>query len=464
VSERMRYVLYAGVLMGAVAVGVAVDVFGGEVDRAQSVPTEGARFAAKALFCPPSDAEAGSVRLAIAAADSAGISIGVEPAEQDAKELGDQMLFYRSDDAAPLEVVGYGGPVTAAGLGSASKPVEGAGATLCAEAASAHWDFASGSSSLDADERLLLYNPFPDEAVVRIEFATPTGERAPAALTDVAVPAGESVSVQVNEALQTVRSVGASIDAVRGRVVAWRQQFEKTSDEGPGGIEMTLGAPSPSENWYFAQGAVGEGTDERISVMNPGNKEAVVQIALTTQDETLTPAGLVELPVPGRSAQTFSLARALRKVTGARVGVSALVRSMNGVRVVAERSIEYSLGDIQGVAAEVGATAPKSKWISPPAAAQAIADSLAIFNPGATRASVSVTLAGVTGRTVRPKELAEIKVRGRSRVSIGLNAFTGGLPMVARVEATSPVVVERTAYAAAGDVATVRGVPVTPRP
>mgnify|MGYP006182164531 CR=1 FL=1 len=65
------------------------------------------------------------------------------------------------------------------------------------------------------------------EAVVTVEFFTPTGKTTKANLAEVAVPAGESKFIAVNDYILRQPVLGASVTARRGRIVAWRTMFAR---------------------------------------------------------------------------------------------------------------------------------------------------------------------------------------------------------------------------------------------
>ena len=59
--------------------------------------------------------------------------------------------------------------------------------SACATAASASWYFADGVTTRDARLTYLLYNPYPDDAIVDMEFATNEGPFSPQPLQGLVV-------------------------------------------------------------------------------------------------------------------------------------------------------------------------------------------------------------------------------------------------------------------------------------
>jgi hypothetical protein len=291
---------------------------------------------------------------------------------------------------------------------------------------------------------------------VRATFFTPTGERVRANLADIAVPAGENTEIALNRFIRLQPIVSVEIEAVRGRVVAWRSIVIKRRD-GPTGLASSLGATSPSVTWYFAAGEVGDSAEDRITILNPSNDEAVVTVSLSTADKPIQPQSLVEVSIPPRTSKRLSLSDATK---GLRAGVSAVVTSTNGVPLVAEQSLAISN---RGVSAEVGLTRAAEEWLVGPAALRPSDDSVAVMNPSSQTAHVSMTLLYEHGAPRRPAALQRIAIPAGLRREIALDRWTTGQVSYVRIRSASPIVAERVAFSgAAGDLADVAGVPLRP--
>jgi hypothetical protein len=131
------------------------------------------------------------------------------------------------------------------------------------------------------------------------------------------------------------------------------------------------------------------------------------------------------------------------------VGHAAELQSLNGVPVVAERTLTatapspwYGLGEIPG------ATLIADQWLVPSTQTDRAHDGwLYLYNPG--RAPVNGVLAGLdNGRTVG---FRHITVGAGKRVSIHLNPLsTRSLTMPLTVDMSGPVFVEADFYGAQG--------------
>ena len=130
----------------------------------------------------------------------------------------------------------------------------------------AQWWFADGYTKDASKEDIVITNPFPDVAIVNFELATAEGNRSPSTLQGYPVP-GRSVSVvHLDSVVRDDDSVAVGVTSTRGRVVVGRAQRYAGADRA--GFTMNLGAPSLTDQAFFADGESGEGIDERYSVFN----------------------------------------------------------------------------------------------------------------------------------------------------------------------------------------------------
>ncbi|MFN2490086.1 MAG: DUF5719 family protein [Actinomycetota bacterium] len=458
---RLPRELVAGALIAiAAAAGIAFDAASEFTAPVRSAPSP-TRFVQRASFCPPpAERSGGRARIAIAVAGEESIPVDVEPGA--AVEVSpDRLLVSPVIERSASSVTGLGAQAAASASASLEPPTQGAAAATCASAASDRWYLPAGTSALGSDERLLLFNPFLDEAVVRVVFFTPSGTSSKANLADVAVPAGRSVEVRVNEFVLREPRLGAAVLVTRGRVVAWRELLPATRKRP--GVEMTLGARATAPVWYFPEGGVGKGYDETISLLNPSDDEAVVTITLASADKVVQPPQLVELAVAPHTIRTVSLAEVASQPTEPQ-GVSAWVTATNGVPVVAERTVRYDGKQRTGVSSEVGASEAARAWLLGPASLDPTRDAVAVLNPGSSDATLSLELIRAGGEPLMPARLRSIAVPAGLRAAVRIERWTRGRDAVAVVLSSSePVIAERVAYSAAdSDAAAVMGSPVTP--
>jgi hypothetical protein len=464
-SERVREMVFAGVLVLALVMGVLLDAVASDVSEPNGTVAPDETISARAVFCPPSSGQGDTrAQIALGSMSERPAMVAIEPLRPTRTEIAPSrgaVLIY--DDPRAADVVGYGGAVGAGSVTTSREPVPGVGAAQCSATASTTWYFAAGSASLASQERILIYNPFPDEAVVGMTFYTPTGQETKTTFQEVPVPARSWRSVDINKAIRVRGVVGVALDARRGRVVAWRELFSKP-EELPPGVQASLGATTAARRWFFPDGAIGPGAAERISVLNPNDSEARVNIRLATSRSTIQPRRLLEVPVPRQSAISLSLEEFV-KPPKELTSVSATLTSLNEVDVVAERTVWYSTGDISGVASETGSQQTSERWLLPPAAIEPSTDAVAIMNPTSRRAQVDISFLRTEDAPVAPGELQNLVLGPGSRVKLPVGSYTEGRPMLARVVASEPVVAERFAYSnRESDVASVMGLPLRQLP
>ena len=458
--ERLREGTVGVLLLSALAGGVALDLGSDGVERGREAPVKGPRFEERALFCPPAAAGravTGRLTMASESGDELEVEVSPQLTEPLALEGGHARVVKVAD---PTIVIGRGGAVFASAMNAFSEPVAGVGAAPCSRSASSRWYFGEGSSILGFDESLLVYNPFPDEAVVRVVFFTDVGESAKANLADVGVPAREWRAVRVNDFILRQRVLAASVEAVRGRVVAWRAATVK--DERGSGVQLSLGSPTAGHTWYLPAGAVGEDVFERIAVLNPSDEEAVVSVQVLTSEKALQPPKLVDLAIPARSSRSIPVGRSVTGRQAEEGGVGAIVRSTSGTDIVVEGTVFYDSRLLRGVASAVGAQRPQRDWLLGPAALAPDTDTAFLLNPGGETASVSIELWFGEDEPLRPGPLQDVEVGAGTRTRVQLQKWTGRRPVVAVVASDAPIVAARSASTSA-DVATIMGLPVATR-
>ena len=446
-----------GIIVAAAVIGVALDLTRDGVTKPVSdIAAEPGSFKTRAAFCPPPFSQRfGTQTVAVAADPGSPASIRIQPQESENSDLPEGRLLMQRIEGPAIEAVGYDAVLHAAALIASDKPVTGSGAARCPRVVSEKWYFPAGSSSLGYDERILVRNPFPDEAVVTVTFFTPTGKTIKANLAEVAVPAGQSKFIQVNDFILRQPVLGAAVTAQRGRIVAWRVMFAESEDR-PNGVYFELGATSPSEAWYFPEGQVGGGIEEVITLLNPNRREAIVTISLATRSKPVQPPKLVEVKIAPGAVKAISLPQVLSDRDQDLGGVGAIVRSTNDVEVVAERTVWYA-ADRTGVASSIGAREPVLQWVVPPAAVASVEDSLVLLNPSDEKATVSLQLFRQGGDAITPEN--KITVPARGRVGFSLSQLSGGQPAAVLVSSDVPIVAERVASTGNGDVSSVMGDP-----
>lgn len=312
----------------------------------------------------------------------------------------------------------------------------------CASGASSEWHLASGTTARDAREVVALFNPFPDDAIVDFRFATNEGHFEAQDLTGFVIPARAVRFVALHDQVRRRDHVAATITARTGRFVADRMQsFDGT--RGREGVVLSLAAPSAGTTWSFPDGRAGRELTEVFAVYNPTDDEASVDLELQPAKGEAEP---YELTVAPQSYTLVDIGKDERVPAG--VAHSALVRSINGVPVVAERLIVAGEGATRaGVTILLGGRRTASAWVFADGRATGSVDEwIVVLNPGSTARTVS--LFGLVGGQRLPiADLQDLKVKPFGRLALRLGDHIERDELAVLVSADGPVTAERGLYA-----------------
>ena len=336
--------------------------------------------------------------------------------------------------SALVEISGGGGIVEQI----ASSP-EGSAVAPCSNSASNNWFFADGYTKDDSTDEIVITNPFPDDAIVDFSLATSQGSRSPASLTGYPVK-GRSVSVvKLEGVVRDDEVIAVDVSSTRGRVVVGRSQHYLGADRS--GFTMTLGAPSLTDQAWFADGEKADGVSERYSVYNGSDNDIAVQAVFLGVPLSATFANDQQLAVPAHGVVTLDT----KDVEGLAPGRHGVVFSTTAVdSMVVERAITRPAGDGAGVTSVVlgqPARAAGTRWSMAVGSSLALENLLVVMNIDNEDAVITVKALGPGG---------EVAVPGMEAITLGANQVTAlgvtdpnalGHPLV--VESTARVYVER---------------------
>src|SRR4051794_31876840 len=307
-----------------------------------------------------------------------GVPLVVQPQSRSVVQESD---FLKAQQVAALVDFNGGG-------GTVEQQVTGANGSAvapCASQASDNWYFATGSTDRDWGLAMFLFNPFPGDAIVDLSFATDQGSSSPPDFQGVVVPARGLKVLDVGEHVRRRIDVATHVFARAGRVVASQLRVHSAA---PKGAILTLGAPSTGPLWVFPDGLAGEGVVEEYHLYNPGPRDAEVSVELALDEGEAEP---FDLTVPGDGTYVLVANDEARIPKG--VPHTAIVRSTNGVGIVAERRIVAQPPATRtGLASMLGARRPARQWVMGAGTASTTTDEwLVVYNPGTADARFSVT-------------------------------------------------------------------------
>jgi hypothetical protein len=411
------------------------------------------------------------------------------PAESEVSVRASSRLDVRLSDVATAPYVAAlveadGGEVAVA---HEVRGPNGISAASCASAPSSSWYFPAGTTRAGAQLVLSLFNPFPTDAVVDLTFEADDGNRSPQAYQGLVVPAGTLLPVDVSAVVTLREQLASRVEVRSGRLVVDQlevlepvepadDEADEGEDEGqgeaepaaggePGALSLVLGAPSAAPMWVFPDGVGAEAYTETYTLFNPGDVPADVDVQVLLDDPdvngavepyqvTVGPGAYVEVDLFDADDQ--------RVPTG--VGHATVVRSVDGVGVVAQRTIVGAPGSVQpGLSRTMGAPLLADRWVAAVAGTTgASSASVVVVNPSTTDEVVvtASTLAG--GRRTPLDDLDQLRLPPLGRIVVELDADDDlfgrtGLDVVA----DGPIVVEdRFGFAERGDLDYVLAAPV----
>lgn len=325
--------------------------------------------------------------------------------------------------------------------------VTGTMAAACAMGTSASRYFASGTSLRGADTYLLLFNPFPQDAVVNVDVFTQNGIERPKNLQQFPLFAGRSAVVKMSEELRRKSTLGAVVGAEVGQVVS-QQMIFSNGERIPAGAALSSGSASPSSEWYFADG----NTDlkQMLWLMNTGDSEDDVVVEFFPEGPVTTTLTPQVARVSARSETTLTISPNLP--SGVNFGY--VVRSRRGSGLVADRMLGYPTPPGHGLTVGPGLVSPLSRWVLPgvwgASAGSRYSNVISVVNPGSTRATLTMGRLE-TDAVVVPPALREVVIEPGSRKTLpvseefpGRKAFSlvgwSDRPLVveARISAIAP--------------------------
>lgn len=324
--------------------------------------------------------------------------------------------------------------------------VHGFDAKPCTTSAATQWHFAYGTTTVDARELLVLFNPFPDDAIVEGRFSTEDGVREPVRFGGgLVVPGRSTLAVDLGDDVTRRQEVAATITARTGRIVVDRIVRLDGAD-GPRGLTVQPGVPEAQQTWVYADGFVSETVREKFVVYNPGEElaEVSLELKLDQPEENGVPEAF-ELSLPPGEHQVVDVNADGRVPDG--VAHAAVIRSENGVPVVAERVIESDGDSRRGVTVTTGSPAESERWTFAAGETSTESDQWLILVNLDPQILAQVDVTAVAGGQLVPvADLQDLSIEAGTRVAIRLGEKITRDDLSIVVTSSEPLVVERGLY------------------
>lgn len=322
--------------------------------------------------------------------------------------------------------------------------VNGHDAKPCATAAAPEWHFAWGDTTVDSRELLVLFNPFPQDAIVDGRFSTEDGIREPVRFDGLVVPGRGTIGVDLGDDVTRRDEVAATITARSGRIVVDRI-LRVNGDEGRG-LTVQTGVPEPQQAWVFPDGFRSEEVREEFVVYNPTDEVAEATIDFVVDDpETNGIPAPIDLSLAPGTHQVVDPGADDR--VPAEIGHSAIVRSANDVRIVAERVVYSERTNRRGITVTTGSPVESQTWSFAVGAADGGNDEFLVLvnlDPQILAEVDVVAIAG--GQRLPVAALTGIELAPGERKVVSLDEATDSAALPLEVRSTEPIVVERGLY------------------
>lgn len=304
-------------------------------------------------------------------------------------------------------------------------------------ALSKNWFLAEGDAGF-FDTWILVANPNPTGVPATIDFLLDTGS---VVTRNYVLKASSRFSVWANLVPGLAGHAFSTRITTTSPVAAERAMYFKPNGTNWSGGHAGPGVTAPSTTWYVAEGKTGPVFDTWLLLANPNPVAAKATISY------LTPRGLAYTESVGIAANSRKTVHVDDRAPVADTDVSAVIASTQPI--VVERSMYWPGTPATWLDAHntVGASAFGTEWVlaeGETGGAQNFQSYILLANPTAQGADVTLTVL----RENQPAFSYSKYVAASSRVTIAsfLLGLQNGERFGVRVQASSPIVVERSMY------------------
>lgn len=315
----------------------------------------------------------------------------------------------------------------------------GVAVSACANQTSSEWYFPDGFTASSSDLRILVSNPYLTPSIVDISVATQDGPRSPSNLQGFVIPARSLRVLNIAQVgFRDEKVVAVSVQAKSGRVVA--SKYQHYLGTGRLGHVMALGAPSLSDQWWFADGEKGSGITENYMILNPTKQSVTADVVILGIDSETAPLAPTSVTIPPGEVVIFDVSTIAGLPDGPH---GAVITSRTGDSIVVERVLTRPVDGTFATTSVIGAQRGflSGRWRVSVGPSLAIDSALVVLNTSGGPTTVSVLLLGPGGEVaVEGLTDLELTANGILRLDITDPALVGR-PL--EVESNQPILVER---------------------
>jgi hypothetical protein len=241
-------------------------------------------------------------------------------------------------------------------------------------------------------------------------------------------------TVFVNEAVGPDKEVSLVVES-QLPIVAERPMYFNYKGSWTGGHDV-VGIGSPLDTFFFAEGYTGEGFEEYLCLMNPGEADTVAHITYMFPDGTTQEQ---EVPVGARSRETVFVNEAVGPDKEVSINLKA------DSPIVAERPMYFNYkGSWTGGHDVIGDTGPRDVfYFAEGYTGEGFDEFLCFMNVGFEAGTVHITYMFADGTT----QEQELPIGARSRATVNVKEVVGpGRSVSVKVQSNLPIVAERPMY------------------
>jgi hypothetical protein len=203
---------------------------------------------------------------------------------------------------------------------------------------------------------------------------------------------------------------------------------------------MALGAPSLSDQWWFADGEKGSGITENYMILNPTKQSVTADVVILGIDSETAPLTPTSVTIPPGEVVIFDVSTIAGLPDGPH---GAVITSRTGDSIVVERILTRPVDGTFATTSVIGAQRGflSGRWRVSVGPSLAIDSALVVLNTSGGPTTVSVLLLGPGGEVaVEGLTDLELTANGILRLDI-TDPDLVGRPL--EVESDQPILVER---------------------
>ena len=273
------------------------------------------------------------------------------------------------------------------------------------------WYLAEGTTNPGFEEWISIMNPGSTAVDVDITYMFKGGQTQEQSFT---MPATSRETVMVNAIVGPNKDVSAKVEA-SGDILVERPMYFNYHNAWTGGHSQ-VGAKEASDSWFLSEGTTRNNQydgsfEEWISIQNPGDKKATVDLTYMFPGGGTQPGSIV---VPPHARETVLV----NNEVGSDKDVSVQLDSDE--EIVVERPMYFNYHNKwPGGTVELGCRETRQTWYFAEGTTRVgFEEWLTLQNPGATEATATITYMFRDGTT----QQQEVKLPANSRTTVDVNS------------------------------------------